>query len=174
VATLTEDDQTRSRYEAEANDIRRKLVAKLLGGNLWAEATRAEAHLGLASAMERMMRTTDEGSPPCACNTAQCSACPDGWQGAQTSQVDLCCHTGKSGATECFSQSTQVQGPAEGSSITGGPWGCDDYKSASGHVYEILCDTTKTPQCTCSLDGTITQTFAFKDGCGFSSCGFPQ
>jgi hypothetical protein len=57
--------------------------------------------------------------------------------------------------------------------MTSGPNGCDDYQSANGHFKEVFCDTTMTPQCTCSLDGKITQTPAVKDGCSFSICGSP-
>jgi hypothetical protein len=112
--------------------------------------------------------------PPCACNTPRCGACPVGWE-AQAAQVDLCCQAGPGDPQKCFSQSAQVRAPTEGSADLSGPNGCDDYKFADGHVYEVLCDSTKTPQCTCSLDGTITDTFALsKDGCSFSICGFPQ
>jgi hypothetical protein len=114
-----------------------------------------------------------EGSPPCACNTPRCSQCPDGWQAVQASQVDLCCRAGASGSTECFSQSGQVEAPAEGSAMTSGPNGCDAYQSANGHFKEVFCDTTMTPQCTCSLDGIITQTSAVIDGCSFSICDSP-
>jgi hypothetical protein len=114
--------------------------------------------------------------PPCSCNTPSCTACPDGWQGAEGNQVDLCCRAGSTGGTECFSQSAEVRAPAEGSSMTSGPNGCDAYKSAGGHFYEVSCDVTMTPTCTCSMDGTMTQPLASGDkvGCSFSLCGFPQ
>ena len=96
------------------------------------------------------------GSPPCACNTPSCGACPDGWR-APAAQVDLCCRAGTGGNAECFSQSVAVSF-VEGFSSSSGPSDCDVFKATGGHVFEISCVGTKTPACTCNSgrrhDGT--------------------
>lgn len=107
------------------------------------------------------------GSPPCACNTPSCGACPDGWQ-APASQVDVCCRSGGAGSTECFSQSVAVSFVAGFSSLTG-PMGCDTYRAMAEHVSEISCDSAKSPACTCTVDGVTTTSTS--SGCDLSSCG---
>ncbi len=107
------------------------------------------------------------GSPPCACNTLSCGACPDGWQ-VPAAQVDLCCRTGDGGSAECFSQSVAVSF-VEGFSSSSGPSGCDEYRAMGGHVSEITCSATKTPACMCTVDGVMTAPAA--NGCDLSSCG---
>jgi hypothetical protein len=108
----------------------------------------------------------------CACNTPTCDACPAAWMEAGP-QVDLCCRSSSSGSPECFSQAVAVNSPAEGGSIFSGPNGCEIYHSTGGHTYDVACDVTLTPQCTCSLDGATTMSFPFANaGCSLTECGF--
>jgi hypothetical protein len=46
--------------------------------------------------------------PPTICGGANCSACPAGWQVPAGGQYDLCCRTGGTGETECFSQANSI------------------------------------------------------------------
>jgi hypothetical protein len=111
--------------------------------------------------------------PPCQCYTPTCDACPAGWTDA-ASQFDLCCRNSTSGAPECFSQAVSVNVPAEGGGISSGPNGCEIYNSMGGHTYDLACDFSMTPQCTCSFDGAPTMSFPFANvSCTLTACGFP-
>ena len=112
-----------------------------------------------------------DGSSGCQCNTPQCSACPAAWQ-TEANQTDLCCRANASGGIDCFSQSSQVHAPTEGTGCLSSSTDCDCYNSANGHFSELLCDLSTTAQCTCYQDGLVTQTAASaKDGCQVSTCG---
>jgi hypothetical protein len=111
--------------------------------------------------------------PPCTCDTPTCAACPASWTDAAP-QVDLCCRGSASGSPECFSQAASVNAPAESGGMFSGPNGCEIYNSMGGHTYDLACDVTMTPQCTCSLDGAPTMSFPFaKVSCSLTVCGFP-
>jgi hypothetical protein len=90
-------------------------------------------------------------------------------------QVDLCCRAAASGSLECFSQAVAVNPPTGVDGVSSGPNGCEIHHSMEGHSYDLSCDTTMTPQCTCSLDGAPTMSFPFANvSCSLTTCGFPS
>jgi hypothetical protein len=110
---------------------------------------------------------------PCACNTPRCNACPAGWSSGPQ-QFDLCCRGTASGSPQCFSQAVAINRPADGGGMVSGPNGCEIYNVMDGVSYDLACDVTKTPQCTCSLDGVPTMSFPFANvSCALTTCGFP-
>jgi hypothetical protein len=111
---------------------------------------------------------------PCACNTPRCDACPTGWTGGWQ-QFDLCCRGAASGSPQCFSQAVAISPPTGTAGIFSGPNGCEIYRVLDGVSYDLTCDVTMTPQCTCSLDGVPTMSFpTFANTlCLLETCGFP-
>jgi hypothetical protein len=111
--------------------------------------------------------------PPCPAD-ASSGSCPTQPPWMCNTQFDLCCRGSASGSPECFSQAVSVNAPAEGGGIFSGPNRCEIYGSMGGHTYDLACDATMTPQCTCSLDGAPTMSFPFANvSCSLTDCGFP-
>jgi hypothetical protein len=101
----------------------------------------------------------------CHCGPS-CGPCPSGWQTPQ-GIPDLCCRTNPDGSAQCFSEASEVQSPQTGLDCGSGSattCGCTD-RTIDGPIYELSCDSTKSPPCVCKTDGVTTATIGSFGGC---------
>lgn len=100
--------------------------------------------------------------------------CPAGWSAPAGGQVDLCCQTGSSGQSFCFSQAGYI-GDAGGGVGSADASGCRGEEFVDdGNSYVMSCDFTALPDCTCLVNGVVTQTLSTNTQClDVTPCGFP-